>query len=285
MVEQDPAAAERFARTRQRHRFTARRVTVIDVVEVERFTRVTLSSGELGDWASTGPDDHAKVFFPDPETGELVAPAAAGPDIDGIVRPERPAFGRDFTPLNVRESPSGHRIFDIDILRHDDAGPAAAWAARAVPGDDLVVVGPRGSAAAATEAPRVLCVVDGTALPAAARWIAEMPAGATVEVIADVAEPLDWVRSYLAAEGGRNVTVTAAGPEYDGLAEAARAAGIDAGTFVFAGGEAGRLVPLRRLLKHELGLPREQYSISGYWKRGDASFDHHAPIDPDDPED
>ena len=285
MTEQDSSAPDRFARSRRRHRFTARRVTVTDVVDVEHFTRVTLSSGELGDWASTGPDDHAKVFFPDPSTGALVAPTAAGPEGDGIVRPDGPAFGRDFTPLNVREAPSGHRVFDIDILHHADPGPAAAWAADAVPGDELVVVGPRGSAAVAQDSPRVLCVVDGTALPAAARWIAEMPGTAAVEVIADVEGPLDWVRSYLAAQGGRDVPVTGAGGEADGLATAVREAGVDGGTYVFAGGEAGRLVPLRRLLKHELGLPREQYSISGYWKRGDASFDHHAPIDPEDPED
>ncbi|MBK0421960.1 siderophore-interacting protein [Leucobacter sp. CSA2] len=278
--------SEEFARTRTMHRFTARRVTAVRVARMEEFIRVTLSGDELGDWTSTGPEDHAKVFFPDPETGELVAPTAASPTESGIIRPDRPAFGRDFTPLNVRINVgSGHTEFDIDVLRHDNPGPAAAWAVEAEPGDELVVVGPRGSVDAATEARRVLCVVDPTALPAAARWIEEMPDSARVEVIVDLPGPIDWVRSYLAAQGGRDVPITAAPQGPDGLAEAARAAGIDDGTYVFAGGEAGRLLSLRRYLRGELGLPRERYSISGYWKRGDANFDHHAPIDPADPED
>ncbi|PRI12300.1 siderophore-interacting protein [Leucobacter massiliensis] len=285
VTEAAPSPAELFARPRTMHRFTARRVTVTAVVEIEHFTRVTLSGEELGDWASIGPGDHARVFFPDPETGELIAPAPLGPEESGIVRPDGPAFGRDFTPLNVRTvSGSGHRAFDIDILRHADPGPAAAWATRAAPGEELVIVGPRGSVSVAAAAPRVLCVADASALPATARWIAEMPSGARIEVIADVDDP-NWVRAYLAAQGGRDVPVSAARAEPDGLATAAREAGIDAGTYVFAAGEANRLIPLRRLLRYELGLPREQYAITGYWRRGDAAFDHHAPIDPADPDD
>lgn len=283
-AEQTPA--DRFARNRTMHRFTARRVTVIDITEIEHFTRVTLSSDELGDWASTGPGDHARVFFPHPETGELLAPTPVGPAESGIVRPEGVALGRDFTPLNVRTSPgSGHRVFDLDILRHRNPGPAARWADRAELGDEIVIVGPRGSVAAATAAPRVLCVADETALPAVARWIEDMPSSAHIEVIADVADGLDWVRAYLAAQGGRDVPVSPppAGP--DGLAAAVRAAGVDSETYVFAAGEATRLIPLRRLLRHELELPREQYTITGYWKRGAVAFDHHAPIDPEDPED
>lgn len=282
----EPTPADRFARNRTMHRFTARGVTVVDITEIEHFTRVTLSSDELGDWASTGPEDHARVFFPHPETGELLAPTPVGPDESGIVRPDGVAFGRDFTPLNVRTSAgSGHRVFDLDILRHQNPGPAARWAGRAELGDEIVIVGPRGSVSAATAAPRVLCIVDETALPAAARWIEDMPSSAHVEVIADVADGLDWVRAYLAAQGGRDVPVSAPPAAPDGLAAAVREAGVDADTYVFAAGEATRLIPLRRLLRYELELPREQYAITGYWKRGDTSFDHHAPIDPEDPED
>lgn len=284
--ELEPTPEDRFTRARTMHRFTARRVTVTAITEIEHFTRVTLSSDELGDWASTGPGDHARVFFPDPVTGELLAPTPVGSGESGIVRPEGATFGRDFTPLNVREDVgSGHRVFDLDILRHANPGPAARWAERADLGDELVIVGPRGSVSVASAAPRVLCAVDETALPAAARWIEDMPLSARIEVIADVAGGLDWVRAYLAAQGGRDVPVSAASTEADGLAAAVREAGVSSETYVFAAGEAARLIPVRRLLRYELGLPREQYTITGYWKRGDAAFDHHAPIDPEDPED
>ena len=278
----------RFARQGSRHRFTARTVSVARVTEVADFIRVTLTSPDLHDWASDGPSDHARTFFPDPVTGELVAPAPAGPDIDGIVRPDAPMHGRDFTPINIHEHPeTGQRSFDIDILRHDNAGPASKWAAQAQIGDELVVVGPRGSRAVASAAPRVLCFVDATALPAAARWICEMPADADVQVVVDASntdgpDAAARAEEYLQAQCGRDVNVVKAA---NGFAEAAAELSIDENTYVFAAGEAGSLVPLRRFVRHELKLPREQYAITGYWKRGDAAFDHHAPIDPTDLDD
>ena len=53
---------------------------------------------------------------------------------------------------------------------------------------------------------------------------------------------------------------------------------------MFLAGEADILVPLRRYLRHELQLPAEQVSASGYWRRGIVNLDHHAPLDPSDPD-
>jgi NADPH-dependent ferric siderophore reductase len=271
-----------FQRDGGRHRFTAREAFVTDIgAPVDEFVRVTLSGPDFADFVSTGPSDHVRVFFPHPETGELVAPRATGPGEDGIIRPDRPAFARDFTPLNPRRVGDSIAL-DLDILVHENPGPAAAWAAQAAPGHRLVIVGPRGSRGATLSAPRVLLVVDGTALPSAGRWIADLPESTAVEVIADIEGDLEWVREYLRAGGGRDVPITQAGAD---LAAAVSTAGVDAGTFVFGASEASRLVGLRRYLRRELALPREQFALSGYWKRGIAGFDHHAPIDPDDPED
>ncbi len=277
---EDPASL--FYRAGGRNRFTAREAVITAVSRpAEPYVRVTVTGPDFHDFVSTGPTDHVRVYFPDPVTGELVAPVAAGPDEDGIIRPDGPAFARDFTPLHPRDLDDSRGI-DLDILLHADPGPAAAWGARAKVGDRLVVVGPRGSKRATQNAPRVLCVVDGTALPAASRWLAEVPASTRVDVIADVPGDLEWVSAYLRQEAGRDAEVLPAG---DDLVAAVRAAGIDAGTYLFAAGEASRLVPLRRYLRQELALPREQFTLSGYWKQGQAAFDHHAPIDPSDPED
>jgi NADPH-dependent ferric siderophore reductase len=59
---------------------------------------------------------------------------------------------------------------------------------------------------------------------------------------------------------------------------------IGPGTFVFLAGEATTLVPLRRYLRRELGLGPDQVVATGYWKRGISGLDHHAPVDPDDPD-
>lgn len=279
-----------FERERTRHRFTARRVSVAQVRDVGGFVRVTLAGDDLHDFASLGPADHCKVFFPDPATGELVAPTAAPDGEEGIVRPGRPAFGRDFTPLNVRGA-GAERTFELDLLRHSiidgqEAAPATTWAARAAIGDELVVVGPRGSAAAAIRAPGLVCVVDESALPAASRWLSDMPTSSSIEVVLDtLPENQAWARDYLLNEGGREVPMLLADREPFGLVEACRELIIDEATYVFAAGEAGRLVPLRRYLRRELGLPAEQLSVQGYWREGDRDFDHHAPLDPNDPDD
>ena len=68
------------------------------------------------------------------------------------------------------------------------------------------------------------------------------------------------------------------------VAEALATLEITEGTLVFLAGEAGSLIPLRRYLRRELGLPKEQVDAHGYWKKGEANLDHHAPLDPSDPD-
>lgn len=269
-----------FFRAGGRNRFTAREATVVAVSSpTPDYVRVTLTGPDFVDFPDPGPSDHVRTFFPDPATGELVAPVATGPGQDGIVRPDRASFGRDFTPLTVREQ-DGRRVVDIDILRHDSPGPAAQFGATAQVGDRLVLVGPRGSRQATQNAPRVVLVVDGTSLPAAGRWIADVPAETEVEVIATTGD-LDAVRAYLGTFASRGFGLRDSGGD---LVSALSAVGVDAGTYLFAAGEASALVPLRRHVRHALNLPREQYSISGYWRRGVEAWDHHAPIDPADPD-
>ena len=93
-----------------------------------------------------------------------------------------------------------------------------------------------------------------------------------------------WVSGYVGA--GDGVTVrTHLVPEDAHWLDTLRALSpVDDATFVWAAGEASALVPLRRHLRRELNLPAEQVSVSGYWRAGVVAFDHHAPIDPTDPD-
>jgi NADPH-dependent ferric siderophore reductase len=108
-----------------------------------------------------------------------------------------------------------------------------------------------------------------------------------VDLIAVTADDGAWVAGYIAATSGRDdvrVHLLSADSDGDALIALFDRVGTDAGTFVFAAGEASALVPLRRHLRTALGLAPEQVAISGYWRRGTAGFDHHAPIDPTDPD-
>jgi NADPH-dependent ferric siderophore reductase len=272
-----------FSRETVRHPLAVRRATVASVRSVvPSMVRVTLEGPELAGLAALGPADHVKLFFPDPATGELTVPDL-GPD--GM---QRPAAGtilsRDFTPLGVHVTPDGGTTLDIDFVLHRDEGPASAWAARAAAGAELGVGGPRGSRLAPTDLDRLLVIADETALPATRRWLGLVPAAVPVTALFDVAD-----ESVAGFFEGRDDRVDAEwlfredGPGQ--LDEALRSLGpIDAGTFVFLAGEATTLAPLRRYLRRELGLPVEQVSASGYWKRGIVNLDHHAPLDPSDPD-
>ena len=272
-----------FSRESVRHPVVVRRATVSAVRRVvPSIVRVTLAGDELAGFASLGPADHVKLFFPDPASGELTVPVI-GPE--GM---QRPASGtiisRDYTPLGVHVGTDGGTTLDLDFVLHGDDGPASAWASRAEVGSQLGLGGPRGSRMAPTELGRLLVIADETALPATRRWLGLVPASIPVTALFDVAD--DSVTGYFEGGDARVDAEWLFRDEGVGqLDEALRSLGrIDDDTFVFMAGEATTLAPLRRYLRRELGLPAEQVSASGYWKRGIVNLDHHAPLDPSDPD-
>jgi NADPH-dependent ferric siderophore reductase len=272
-----------FSRESVQHPLVVRRAQVATVRPVvPTIVRVTLAGPELAGFASVGPTDHVKVFFPDPATGELTAPSVGD---DGIQRPTSGVvISRDITPLGVHMDADGDATLDLDFVLHGDEGPASAWASRVQVGSPLAVGGPRRSRMAPTDLGRLLVIADETALPATRRWLGLVPASIPVTALFEVAD--DGVTGYFE---GRDERVDAEwlfredGPGQ--LEEALRSLGpIDDETFVWMAGEATALIPLRRYLRRELELPAEQVVASGYWKRGVVNLDHHAPLDPTDPD-
>lgn len=240
--------------------------------------RVTLGGPELAGFSSDGPSDHLKVFFPDPATGILTLPDV-GPD--GMRRgAEGVVISRDYTPRAFRPGE-----LDLDIVVHGVDGPASAWAELAKPGDDLGIAGPRGSRLVPEGIERLLVVADETALPATGRWLELVPDDVPVTALFHVVD--ETVEGYFdsAAAARMDAEWITHADGHQQLEESLRSLGrIDAGTFVFLAGEADILVPLRRYVRHELFLPAEQVSASGYWRRGVVNLDHHAPLDPSDPD-
>lgn len=264
---------ERFARARVRHEAVRRSLQVIRTSHVAPgIRRITLGGAELPGFTSLGPADHVKVFVPAAD-GDLVS--------------------RDYTPVAYRGSgdgvaPGGE--LDLDFYLHgvgSDAGgdggsgPAASWAVTAAPGDAVAIGGPRGSKLPPADADALLLVADETALPAVTRWLAALPDVPVVGLFA-VTDP--GISAYLAPHvaAHRDFRWFSGGTRHDRVAEALRALTIGAGTFCFLAGESRSLVPLRRYLRRELGLPKAQVDAHGYWKLGTAGHDHHAPIDPSD---
>ncbi|MFF7291114.1 siderophore-interacting protein [Microbacterium sp. NPDC008134] len=226
--------------------------------------------------------DHVKLFFPHPQTGVLVFPQITE---NGWEYPDGAGdpFFRDYT---VRDYDADARELAIDFVLHDH-GVAGRWAGRARPGDEIGQLGPRGHVVFPSDYPRYLAAGDATALPAIARLLEEAPEGSRVTAVIevesaaeqqrlDVAPGVDadivWVR--------RDEAVIADG-HLSALETAVRDVAIAPGErlFVFVAGEAGMLKPIRRYLRRELGLTKEQVDVDGYWKRGVANLDHHADAD------
>lgn len=245
--------------------------------------RVTLTGPELDGFVSSGPSDHVKVFFPDPANGILTLPEI-GPD--GMQRgAEGVVISRDCTPRAVRTRPNGATELDLDLVTHGLNGPASAWAEMATIGDGLGIAGPRGSRLVPEGIERLLVVADETALPATGRWLELLPPSVPVTALFHVVD--ENVEGYFDTTVASRIDaewITHADGRSQ-LEESLRSLGrVSPGTFVFLAGEADLLVPLRRYLRRELQLPAEHVSASGYWRRGIVNLDHHAPLDPSDPD-
>ncbi|NLU83528.1 siderophore-interacting protein [Rhodococcus sp. HNM0569] len=257
----------------------------LEVVRAESLTptmrRVVLGGSDLEGFPflTMAPDDHVKLFFPDAETGEITMPEI-GPDgmrlVPGAPRPQ----SRDYT---IRAFDADALELTLDFVLHTH-GIAGNWAAAAEPGDRVGVLGPRGSHKYPADYDWYLLAADETALPALSRWLEELPADKQVLAFAEVADASSEID--LSGRPGATVTYLHRGTSEPGtttlLDDAVRAADfLDGEVFAWVAGEAGSLKPIRRYLTRELGLPKGQVKVDGYWRRGAADHDHHA-VDEDD---
>ncbi len=152
-------------------------------------------------------------------------------------------------------------------MLHGDEGLAGPWAMRAQPGDTVRFMGPGGAYAPDPDADWHLLVGDESALPAIASTLESLPAGARVHAFVEVAGPEEEQKIDSDAEvvwlhrGSR--------PVGEALIEAVRSLDFPEGRLhAFVHGEAHFVKQLRHLLRVECGVPREDLSISGYWRLG-----------------
>ncbi|WP_058235068.1 siderophore-interacting protein [Devriesea agamarum] len=245
-------------------------------VEVVRTTvlsdtmiRLTLGGPGADGFESAIFDEHVKLIFPDPDTGELRLPTPDGDELDW---PRPVPTSREYT---VRAYRPQSREIDIDFVVHE-VGLASDWARAAVPGDRVHVAGPPGGYRISDDYDFYVLAADETALPAVARWLEESPRDRRGAVVIEVAGP--GSKQPLEAPEGVSVTWVYGGHVASTVLEdATRAVEIPEGAevFVWLAGEAGAIKPLRRWVRQELGLTKEHSSITGYWKRGSADTHEH----------
>jgi NADPH-dependent ferric siderophore reductase len=241
-MSESPAPASRVQRVR--HEIKRRELTVARVEDITpHFRSVTFTGESLADFVSASFDDHVKFIL-----------GAAS---------ESPVM-RDYTPRRYdREA----RELTIEFALHGD-GPAADWAASVKPGQTATIAGPRGSFVIPLDYEWHLLAGDETALPAIARRLEELPAGAKVTVIAqaDVAD-----RRQFASEAAVDVTWVDT-PE--ALLAAVRSLELPKGDgYAWCAGESKVMAELRRVLVQEKGHDGKAIRAAAYWKQGAAA--HH----------
>ncbi|MCX4662814.1 MULTISPECIES: siderophore-interacting protein [Streptomyces] len=237
------------------------------VVRTERITphmhRVVLGGEGLADFAADEWTDHyVKFLFP---------PAGVSYPEPFDIQRIRAEVPREQWPVtrtySVRSWDPVTREAVFDFVIHGDAGIAGPWAAAARPGDTVRILGPGGAYAPQADADWHLLAGDESALPAIAASLEALPAGAVVHAFVEVPGPEEEQKIATDAEvvwlhrGER--------PVGQALLEAVRALRFPAGRLqAFVHGEAGFVKELRRMLRIEHQVPREDLSISGYWRLG-----------------
>ncbi|WP_031486697.1 siderophore-interacting protein [Streptomyces bicolor] len=237
------------------------------VIRTERLTphmqRVVLGGEGLADFAADTCTDHyvkmlfspVGVSYPEPFDLERIR--------EELPREQWPVT-RTYT---VRAWDPEHRELTLDFVLHGDEGLAGPWAMRAQPGEIVRFMGPGGAYAPDPDADWHLLVGDESALPAIARSLESLPDGATAYAFVEVAGPEEEQKIDSDVEvvwlhrGSR--------PIGEALVEAVRSLDFPAGrVHAFVHGEAHFVKELRHLLRVERGVPREDLSISGYWRLG-----------------
>ncbi|WP_314221944.1 siderophore-interacting protein [Streptomyces zaehneri] len=237
------------------------------VVRTERLTphmqRVVLGGEGLAEFtAGTCTDHYVKLLF--------------GPE--GVTYPEpfdleriRAEFPREQWPVTrtytVRNWDAELRELTLDFVVHGDEGLAGPWAARVQPGETVRFMGPGGAYAPDTTADWHLLAGDESALPAIATALESLPAGSVAHAFVEVSGPEEEQKVDSDVEivwlhrGDR--------PVGERLVEAVRALEFPEGRLhAFVHGEAACVKELRKVLRVELQIPREDLSISGYWRLG-----------------
>lgn len=256
---------------------TTRTLEVLRVTDVTPgMRRVTLGGPELAAhtaangfpvaaFRSDAFDDEGKLILKHPDVEVAVAPTQA----DGVLnwpRNEHLLF-RTYT---IRRWDPEKQEVDLDFVKHG-VGPATSWAYGVQPGEKIQWAGPKSSAPHPVGVDWTLVAGDETALPAIGRWLEEWPEGARGQVFIEVAEashrqldlpvPDGVELTWLVRDGAEAGTTTL-------MFDAIRTAEWwDGKVFAWVAGETLTLTPIRRWLRNEKALGKEQVEVTGYWRR------------------
>ena len=222
-----------------------RRFTVLDKTLITpHMLRVTLG----GEGMATFPDDQAGTYI------KLM-----------FTRDDGTPFMRTYTVRAQRID-----AIDVDVVLHEDGGPAAQWAERAAPGDIIEIGGPGPRKRVDASADWFLLAGDMTALPAISDNLEHLPAHARGHAVIEVLSEAD-IQPLAAPEGIELhwVINEHPGDGSDVLPDTVRAIDWEDGRpAVWAACEFSAMRKLRHYFKAEREVAKGDLYVSSYWKLG-----------------
>jgi len=237
-----------------------------EVQEVRRLSphllRVVFGGGELDRFVASGHPDQRIHLAPPAPGAQPPEPTVVDGRADYVEGAERPPL-RNYT---VRAwDPRTHEL-TVDFADHG-SGPAVEWVRAAAPGDAVYLNADIGWYRPPADTAWQLLVADLAGLPALARIVEELPAGARATVIVEIPERADLPVWRTAAHlDVRALTGTGNGRTPSALADAVLGIEPDEPAYVWAATEATDSRAIRKHTRDEWGLPRERVDSIGYWR-------------------
>jgi len=165
---------------------------------------------------------------------------------------------------------------DIDFMLHENAGPASSWAKNTAPGERILIGGPGPKKMIDTATDWQLLVGDMTALPAISVNLETLPANAKGYAVIEVVSVED-IQTITHPSGIEIKWVINPTPGKNELALLQQVQALDwlnGSLSAWVACEFSSMKVLRRFLKEEKGITKENLYLSSYWKQGSNEDQH-----------
>lgn len=228
-----------------------------------RMRRITLGGEGLAPLleGTRLPADAIKLYLPVP--GE----AGFMPEFGVLPSDDNPFSIRAYT---IRRFDPIELELDIDIVLHGDS-PGSVWARNAKAGDQIGFVGPRHDFLAPDNTDWYLLAGDETALPAMSAIVESLPAHVRVFMFVEVTDESDVIT--VRSDADMKVTWLLRGsthPAQSNLLEQVvrNFEWQESRGYIWVVGETSVVRGIRRYLRNECQIAKDQLHITGYWRSG-----------------